>query len=149
MSSVLAAPAQIPANKLYVNFLNAASTITDTNGNLVPWLTVGSGSESYVALGQVSTPGAAILRDMGKNVYAPNPTVPSAIGSQSTIYRKVQLVTQGANGYSGTGDNGNLTYYTGYISLGAQTYGGGNGQAIGVTVANTPVGLPAPWVRLN
>ena len=142
MSSVLAAPAQIPANKLYVNFLNAASTITDTNGNLVPWLTVGSGSESYVALGQVSTPGAAILRDMGKNVYAPNPTVPSAIGSQSTIYRKVQLVTQGANGYYGTG--GNVTYFTGYISLGAQTYGGGNGGAVG------PAGtVVQPWARLN
>ena len=69
MSSVLAAPAQIPANKLYVNFLPAASTITDANGNLVSWLTVGSGNTNYAALAQVSTPGAAILRDMGKNVY--------------------------------------------------------------------------------
>lgn len=144
MSSVLAAPAQIPANKLYVNFLNAASTITDTNGNLVSWLTVGNANVNYTALGQVSTPGAAILRDMGKNVYAPNPTVPSAIGSQSTIYRKVQLVTTGANGYYGTGSDSNLSYFTGYISLGAQTYGGGNGGGVG------PAGtIVQPWARLN
>ena len=143
MSSVYAAPAQLPANKLYVNIAATPSSITDTQGNRVPWL-----SQTGVAA-SLTTPGGAILRDLGKTVYGPNPNVPSAIGSQSTIYRKVQLVTQGANGYYGTGDNGNLTYYTGYISLGAQTYGGGNGQAIGVTVANTPVGLPAPWVRLN
>ena len=143
MSSVLAAPAQIPANKLYVNFLPSASTITDSNGNLVPWL-----SQTGVAAA-LATAGGAILRDLGKTVYGPSPTVPSAIGSQSTIYRKVQLVTTGANGYYGTGDNGGLTYYTGYISLGAQTYGGGNGQAIGNTVVGTPAGIPAPWVRLN
>ena len=144
MSSVLAAPAQIPANKLYVNFLPAASTITDANGNLVSWLTVGSGNTNWPALGQVSTPGAAILRDMGKTVYGPNPNVPSAIGSQSTIYRKVQLVTQGANGYYGTGSDSNLSYLTGYISLGAQTYGGGNGQAVGPAG-----GVVQPWARLN
>ena len=133
MSSVLAAPAQIPANKLYVNFLAAQSTITDTNGNAMPWVT---------NVGALSTPGAAILRDLGKNVYGPNPTVPSAIGSQSTIYRKVQLVTQGANGYYGTG--GDTTYFTGYISLGGQTYGGGNGGAVG------PAGtVVQPWARLN
>ena len=140
MSSVYAAPAQIPANKLYVNIAATPSSITDTNGNRVPWL-------ADTAAAGIKTAGGAILRDLGRTVYGPSPNVPSAIGSQSTIYRKVQLVTTGANGYYGTG--GDASYYTGYISLGAQTYGGGNGQAIGVTVANTPVGLPAPWVRLN
>jgi len=135
MSSVYSAPAQVPANKLYVNIAAAQSSITDTQGNAVPWVT---------GVGALSTPGAAILRDLGKNVYGPNPNVPSAIGSQSTIYRKVQLVTQGSGGYYGTGSDSNLAYYTGYVSLGAQTYGGGNGGAIagGVTV-------PQPWVRLN
>lgn len=142
MSSVYAAPAQVPANKLYVNLVATPSSITDTQGNLVPWL-------SAPAAAGLQTPGGAILRDLGRNVYGPNPNVPSAVGSQSTIYRKVQLVTTGANGYYGTGDNGGLTYFTGYISLGAQTYGGGNGQAIGNTVVGTPVGIPAPWVRLN
>jgi len=129
MSSVFSAPAQVPANKLYVNIAATHSSITDTNGNRVPWL---------------SAPAAAILRDMGKNVYGPNPNVPSAVGSQSTIYRKVQLVTQGANGYYGTGSDSNLSYLTGYISLGAQTYGGGNGGAVG------PAGtVVQPWARLN
>jgi hypothetical protein len=140
MSSVFAAPAQVPANKLYVNIVATPSSITDTNGNLVPWL-------SAPAAAGIKTAGGAILRDLGRNVYGPNPNVPSAIGSQSTIYRKVQLVTTGAGGYYGTG--GDASYFTGYISLGAQTYGGGNGQAIGNTVVGTPVGLPAPWVRLN
>jgi hypothetical protein len=136
MTSVLAATAQIPANKLYVNIAAAQSSITDTNGVALPWVT-------SVAAGGLSTPGAAILRDMGKNVYGPDPNVPSAVGSQSTIYRKVQLVTTGTNGYYGTG--GDATYLTGYISLGGQTYGGGNGQAIGPG----GVGRAQPWVRLN
>jgi hypothetical protein len=128
MTSVLAAPAQMPANKLYTNILPAQSSITDTLGNRLPWV---------VGVGALSTPGAAILRDLGKTVYQPNPTIYSPLGSVSTIYRKVQLVTQGANGYYGTGQGVNdATYYTGYIALGGVTYGGGSGVAGG-------------WVRLN
>jgi hypothetical protein len=82
--------------------------------------------------------GGAILRDLGKTVYQPNPSVYNVLGSQSTIYRKVQLITTGNNGYYGTG--GDAAYYTGYICLGGQTYGGGNGNG-GVSVQ--------PWVRLN
>jgi hypothetical protein len=127
MTSVLAAPAQMPANKLYTNLVPAQSSITDTLGNVLPWV---------VRVGALSTPGAAVLRDLGKTVYQPNPTLYNVLGSQSTIYRKVQLVTQGSQGYYGTGSDSNLNYYTGYISLGGQTYGGGNGVGSG-------------WVRLN
>jgi hypothetical protein len=133
MTSVLAAPAQIPANKLYTNLLTggaAQSSITDTLGNVLPWVT-----QPFVST-LVATPGGAVLRDLGKTVYQPNPAVYNVLGSQSTIYRKVQLVTTGANGYYGTGSDSNLNYYTGYISLGGQTYGGGNGVGSG-------------WVRLN
>ena len=136
MTSVLAAPAQVAANKLYVNIIGGGaglSSITDTLGNPMPWVNSAAG-------GALSTAGAAILRDMGVNVYRPNPSVYNVLGSQSTIYRKVQLVTQGNQGYYGTGSDANLAYYTGYICLGGQTYGGGNGAGTG--------GIQ-PWVRLN
>jgi hypothetical protein len=133
MTSVLAAPAQLPANKLYVNINKAASTITDTLGNIVPWVTLPAASSLGVA-------GGAILRDLGKTVYQPNPANYNVLGSQSTIYRKVQLITTGNGGYYGTG--GDATYFTGYISLGGQTYGGGNG-------AGGAPGGTQPWVRLN
>ena len=134
MTSVYAAPAQIPANKLYTNIVNAASTITDTLGNVVPWATNPTTQAGSNVLGLLSTPGAAVLRDLGKTVYQPNPVNYNLLGSVSTIYRKVQLVTPGALGYYGTG--GDATYYTGYIPLGGVTYGGGSGVAGG-------------WVRLN
>ena len=139
MSSVLGTPAQVPANKMYVNFAVANSTITDANGNIMPWVNLSTVSA------QLQTPGGAILRDMGKTVYGPDPNVPSALGVQSTIYRKVQLVTVAgnANGYYGTGTDSNQTYFTGYISLGAQTYGGGNGGAVGVGGT-----VPQPWLPL-
>ena len=120
-------------NKLYVNIGAAQSSITDTLGNVLPWVN---------NVTSLSTPGAVILRDMGQTVYQPNPTIYSALGSVSTIYRKVQVVTQGSAGYYGTGDNGGLTYYTGYIALGGITYGGGSGVGGGV-------GGLQPWVRLN
>ena len=134
MTSVLAAPAQMPPNKLYTNLVingAAQSSITDTLGNPLPWVIQPNVSTL------VGTAGGAVLRDLGKTVYQPNPANYNILGSQSTIYRKVQLVTTGANGYYGTGQGANdVTYYTGYISLGGQTYGGGNGVGSG-------------WVRLN
>lgn len=134
MTSVLAAPAQMPANKLYTNLFGGAATqssITDTLGRTLPWVATGVPSTL------LGTAGAAVLRDMGKTVYQPNPTIYSPLGSVSTIYRKVQLVTPGSTGYYGTGEGvGDATYYTGYIALGGITYGGGSGVSAG-------------WVRLN
>ena len=132
MTSVLAAPAQIPANKLYTNLVaNLQSSITDTLGNPLPWVNQPAVSTLF------GTPGAAVLRDLGKTVYQPNPVNYNVLGSVSTIYRKVQLVAPGALGYYGTGEAaGDATYFTGYIPLGGVTYGGGSGVAGG-------------WVRLN
>lgn len=124
MTSVITAPSQIPANRLYTNLAAAPSSITLVDGATVaPWMF----SRSTAA-------GQLIVRDMGKTVYIPDPTVPATVGSQSTILRKVQLIPTGAagvgsgTGFYGTGGAAGTTseYYTGYIRIGGQTYGGGD-----------------------
>lgn len=147
MTSQIRQKKQIPSNALYINIASVVSTIVDSNNNLVPWLASGSNA-NYNLIGQASTPGQLVLRDMGKMLYRPDPNVPTAVGSQSTLYRRVQVVTTGSSttngsgGYYGTGDGapagtGSETdYYCGYISLGAQTYGGGNGVPTGVARLN-------------
>jgi hypothetical protein len=135
MTSIRHTYSQIPANKLYINITAIQSTIVDSNNNPVGWL---SAQPAQV----LSTPGAAVLRDMGRNVYLPNPTTPTTVGSQSTVLRRVQLVTVGVNGYYGTGDSASslagsdTDFYAGYIRLGGQTYGGGNGVPTGVARLN-------------
>jgi hypothetical protein len=142
MSSAGRYRSQIQPNKLWTNILSVTSSIVDSNNVLVPWAQGNVAAGNNYALGLLSTPGAAVLRDMGKNVYLPDPTINTAVGSQSTILRRVQLVTTGSNGYYGTGDNaGSIAgsdsdYYCGYIRLGGQTYAGGNG-------------VPTPVARLN
>jgi hypothetical protein len=141
MTSVVGAKKQIPTNALYTNIVDVRSTIFTAAGVAVTW----TGAVPFPA--SLSTIGGALFRDMGKTVYLPDPTVPATVGSQSTIMRKVQLVT----GYYGTGAaaagtaaaGGAGEYFTGYIKLGAQTYGGGGdpasaatGSAIGFVRAN-------------
>lgn len=130
MSSVPRRPSQIPVNALYTNIVDVRSTIFTADGlNKAGWVT-------SPGLG-LSTIGGALFRDMGRTVYVPDPTVPASVGSQSTILRKVQLVT----GYYGTGaaagaaapgatGTGAGEYFTGYIKLGGQTYGGGGDPAL-------------------
>jgi hypothetical protein len=141
MTSLQSAYSQLPSNKLYVNLGSIVSSITDSNLSTVAW------GVPLSVLGVLSTPGAAILRDMGKTIYLPSPTaVPvGAVGGISTVLRKVQLVPSGALGSFGTGGRGtNVSgssggvpdYYTGYIQLGGLTYGGGNGTAARVARLN-------------
>ena len=128
---------QIPANKLYINIVAIQSTIVDSNNNPVGWT-------SAQAAQVLSTPGAAVLRDMGRQIYLPQGAagIPTTVGSQSTILRRVQLVPVGSNGYYGTGNSGSslpgsdTDYFTGYIRLGGQTYGGGTGVPTGVARLN-------------
>ena len=138
MTSLQSRYDQLPSNKLYVNVGAIQSTITDSNLSSVAWVT---------SVGALSTPGACILRDMGKTIYLPSPTrVPvTAAGGISTVLRKVQLVPSGAAGSYGTGGAGtNVSgsggaipdYYTGYIQLGGLTYGGGNGTSARVARLN-------------
>ncbi len=130
MTSVERSHSQIPENKLYINVGAIQSTIYDgtVNGqgqlNKAAWVT---------QVGALSTQGAVVLRDMGKYVYLPGAS--SGAASQSTILRKVQLVPSGGQGYYGTGFDGS-GYYTGYISLGGQTYAGGNGVPTAVARLN-------------
>ena len=138
MSSVLAQKAQVPANKLFINIAGVQSSIVDTNLSSVSWV-----GNSFTVVGSLSTPGAAVFRDMGKTVYLPDPTTASSANGQSTILRKVQYIPSGTNGVYGTGGSSNASgaagvpeYYTGYIRLGGQTYGGGTGIPTGVARLN-------------
>lgn len=119
MSSVPRRASQVPTNALYVNIAAAQSSIFNADGaTRAPWVS---------QFGSLSTAATSLFRDMGKTVYVPDPTVPTSVGSQSTILRKVQLVSgyYGTGGASGTASE----YYTGYIKLGGQTYGGGGDPA--------------------
>lgn len=130
MSSVERSPAQVPANKLYVNTAAIQSSIFDgvgvSDSNKASWVP---------AIGALSTAGAVVLRDMGKSAF-----LPSLNGAfQSTVMRKIQLVPSGSAGFYGTGGTAGAEgteFYTGYISIGGQSYGGGNG-------------VPAAVARLN
>ena len=125
MTSLQRDPRQVPVNALYTNITDCRSTIFTATGGVVTW----TGQAAHLYPNNLSSIGGALFRDMGKTVYLPDPTVPASVGSQSTIMRKVQLVT----GYYGTGaaSTGNGAagasgeYFTGYIKLGGQTYGGG------------------------
>ena len=132
MTSLQSAYAQIPSNKLYVNILNANSTITDSNLSTLAFNTSVNT--------QLSNPGSCVLRDMGKTIYLPSPTVVpvGAVPGISTVLRKVQIVAAGlVNGVGGsTTEAGVPDCLTGYIQIGALTYGGGNGA-------------PVKFVRLN
>jgi hypothetical protein len=140
MSSVGRSAGLIPANKLYINISSMINGIYDGSGNIVDWC---NGSVETTTI-DLSTTGVVLLRDMGKTLYLPNPSAPSAIGSQSSILRKVQLIPTGLAGFYGTGAaaSGSASagasgeYYTGYIPLGGLTYGGGTG-------------IPAKVARLN
>jgi len=142
MTSVRSGFNTIPANKLWTNITAIQSSVVDSNNIPVTWALTFASPAAMFALGLLSTPGQAVLRDMGVNVYIPDPTVATSVGGQSTILRGVQLVTTGTNGYYGTGDSAqsvagsDTDYYCGYIRLGGQTYGGGTG-------------VPTPVARIN
>lgn len=128
--SVERAPSQMPINKLYINLAAIQSSIFQEDGTTkATWVT------DAAAVGALSTAFTAVLRDMGKTVYAGS----AASGAEkSTLLRKVQLVlpnntaTGGVAGAAGAAGE----FMTGYISLGGLTYGGGDG-------------IPAKVARLN
>jgi hypothetical protein len=76
---------------------------------------------------------------MGKTVYIPDPTSSNAGPSISCILRKVQLITNSPDGVgasltTGT-DPATGGYYTGYIKLAGNTFGGGSGD-LGTNTGN-------------
>jgi len=122
MSSVERVPAQVPRNALYVNIAATSNAnIFNADGSKVAW------NASGPAASTLNTAGG-VFRDMGKTVYLPAPTAPNAVAEQSTILRKVQWIPQNWGGFYGTGGAAGTVgseFYTGYISLGGQTYAGG------------------------
>lgn len=124
MSSVERFPAQVPANKLYTIIDGIQSSIYDANLSSCTWTTTNTTIRDLLTRSTIG----AVFRDMGKTVYLPAP----GGASQSTVLRKVQLVAPTGQGYYGTGgaDAGSATdYFTGYVEIGGQTYGGGVGAA--------------------
>ena len=100
MSSIPTRPAQ--TNAIYINIAPIQSSIVDETLTRVTWVT---------GVGALSTPGAAVLRDMGKTVYVPD----LATGAvPSTILRSVQYIPVG-----GPTKGTDASYYTGYIRIGA------------------------------
>ena len=94
MSSAGRSRSQIQPNKLWTNILSITSSIVDSNNVLVTWAQGNSAAGNNYALGLLSTPGSAVLRDMGKTVRLP---VATGGGSYSIrTLRKVQRVTQAA-----------------------------------------------------
>ncbi len=137
MTSVERFASQVPTNALYVNIAAAGSTIFSVTGGPVNWTGALAGGTGLPA-------GSVLVRDMGKSVYLPDPTIPATVGSQSTIMRKVQVVRgyYGTDAVAGaTAPGGAQEYFTGYIKLGAQTYGGG-GDPVPAAAAFT-------WARAN
>lgn len=133
MTSVQSQYSQVPSNKLYVNLTAAQSSILTSSLTNASWVNL---------VGALSTPGTCILRDMGKTLYVPSPSIVAvgAVPGISTVLRKVQLVPSGAQGTFGVGGayaGTETDYFTGYIQLGALQQGGGGN------------GAPVSFVRLN
>ena len=140
MSSASRNNRQIANNALYVNIASCVSTIYDVNST---WPTKASWVTVSTVVTALNTPGGAVFRDMGKTVYLPAPTTPNAVAAQSTILRKVQFIAgspqSGGGGYYGTGGPSGTVgseFYTGYIQLAGQTYGGGVGGPMAFARAN-------------
>lgn len=96
---------------MYINIASVINKIYDETGNPIAWAL-----ENSDISGILTTAGAAVFRDMGKVIY-----LPSGCG-ESRILRKIQYVTSDCTSPA-------YEAYIGYISIGGQTYGIGDGNA--------------------
>jgi len=139
--SVMRAPAQINQSKFFINVSschNAIFSLNAANG-AVPLNSQAGWFSSLIAYNNVSTPGQVIVKDMGRSVF---------VSTQSTVYRKVQLVTpRGPGGAFGeTGTANGTDFATGYIELGwFDGAAGGNSYGSQGTVAGP--GSISVWAR--
>ena len=111
MTSIVGTYAQIPANKLYINITNIASSIVDSNNNPVPWVA------APAALG-LQTAGGAVLRDMGRYIYRPDPTVRWAASLGDIVIVAgvgVAFVTQQRSNFDGDNSALRIAYPVGAI----------------------------------
>lgn len=125
MSVIRTGPSQI-APRFYINVSSARESffaLDLTTGAATAQSAVNPGAWSTViATGNVTVPGRVILRDMGKTVF---------VGTMSTVYRKVQIVSPvGVPGQAGATPSG-TDYGTGYIELGwFDGFGGSGSQGV-------------------
>jgi len=136
--SVMRAPAQISQSKYFINVSschNAIYSLNPTTGAATTLLGQGGWFSSLMAYNNLSTPGQVIVKDMGRSVF---------VSTQSTVYRKVQLVTpRGPGGAFGEAGTANGTdFATGYIELGWFDGNGGLG-----TAGSVGPGTISVWAR--
>jgi len=122
MTSVGHGFSKVATNALYVNIASVTTSIFNEDGSAAGWAAAAPAATPLASAGQV-------FRDMGKTVYLPAPTTPNAVAMQSTILRKVQWIPSGSVDFYGTGGGDSNGFFTGYISLGGQTYAGGGPAA--------------------
>jgi hypothetical protein len=142
MSSVMRSPSQTSGPRFFINVsscLNAIYSLNATTGAATPLNSQNSWFSTLLTHNNVSTPGQVIVKDMGRSVF---------VSTQSTVYRKVQLVTpRGVGGAFGEAGTTNGTdFATGYIELGWFD-GAGGGNTVGSTGAIAGPGSYSVWAR--
>jgi len=142
MSSVMRSPSQTSGPRFFINVSschNAIFSLNPTTGAATTLNSQNSWFSTLLTHNNVSTPGQVIVKDMGRSVF---------VSTQSTVYRKVQLVTpRGPGGTFGEAGTTNGTdFATGYIELGWFDGAGGGNTVGGAGTAAGP-GSYSVWAR--
>ena len=146
--SVLRAPTQLTQSKFFINVsscYDAIYSVNPTTGAVTTLQSQLSWFSSLAACNNVSTAACVVLKDMGRSIY---------VSTQSTVYRKVQMVSPigafgGIVGQTGTTTTAPFDYGTGYIELG--WFDGNGGSSVTPGGAAAAMGLAgqskAVWAR--
>jgi len=144
--SVLRSVAQINQSKYFINVsscYDAVYSVNLTTGAATTLVSQASWFSSLAAYNNLSSAGQVVLKDMGRSIF---------VSTQSTVYRKVQMVSPigsfgGVLGQTGTNAAAPFDYGTGYIELG--WYDGNSGFNTGpVSAAGSQSGLSKTvWAR--
>jgi hypothetical protein len=126
--SVMRSIAQINQSKYFINVsscFDAIYSVNTTTGQVQTLQSQGSWFSTLAGWNNVSTAGQVVLKDMGRSVF---------LSTQSTVYRKVQMVSPvgafgGVVGATGTTASAPFDYGTGFIELG--WYDGNAGFGVG------------------
>ena len=146
--SVLRAPTQLTQSKFFINVSSCYDAIYSVNpatGAVTALQSQLSWFSSLAACNNVSTAACVVLKDMGRSIY---------VSTQSTVYRKVQMVSPigtfgGIVGQTGTSTTAPFDYGTGYIELG--WFDGNGGSSVTPGGAAAAAGLAGQsktvWAR--
>ena len=146
--SVLRTVAQINQSKYFINVsscYDALYSVNLTTGAATTLVSQLSWFSSLAAYNNLSSPGQVVVRDMGRSIF---------VSTQSTVYRKVQMMSPvgsfgGIIGQTGTTATAPFDYGTGYIELG--WYDGNSGSGVTPTSAAANTGLAGQsktvWAR--